>query len=57
MHRLRDWVTALDFYEELRRENLQPTDAMASHLLGAVGRSGKLDRLVKVTFCAETNSR
>lgn len=50
VNRLKDWETALFVYEDLKNAGLQLTDIMATNLLSAVGRSGKLDRLHKVNF-------
>jgi len=48
VNRLKDWETSLFVYEDLKNARLQLTDIMATNLLSAVGRSGKLDRLHKV---------
>jgi pentatricopeptide repeat protein len=47
-HRLKDWETALELYDKIKKANIHPSDMMAFHLLSTVGTSGKLDRLLKV---------
>jgi hypothetical protein len=48
-HRLKDWETALELYDKIKKANIHPSDMMAFHLLSTVGTSGKLDRLLKVS--------
>lgn len=49
-HRLKDWETALELYDKVKKANIHPSDMMVFHLLSTVGTSGKLDRLLKVSM-------